>query len=172
MLTPEQLAKVREVAKQLETEAAIGQQITAGQQRASDLIKDELTNYRIPNPLNGLVTIANRLLETLGTRVGDKTIQKLADASLSAKSFDELLATLPANERGKVLKAISDPATWANTRGALTRAAAVSATPNATLTPDQKAALERSLDELTGRRPAASTNNLAPESRRENNLAR
>jgi len=145
VLTPEQLAKVREVAKQLETEAAIGAQISPGQQRASDLIKDELANHRIPNPLNSLVTVANRMLETLGAKVGDKTIQKLADAALSAKSFDELLATLPANERGKVLKAISDPSTWAKVGGATTRAAVM---------------------------PAAPVNNLAPESRRENALAR
>ena len=144
VLTPEQLAKVKEVAKQLETEAAIGAQITPGQQRAADLIKDELTNYRIPNPLNNLVTVANKFLETLGAKVGDKAIQKLADAALSTKSFDELLATLPANERGKLLQAISDPATWSKVGGATTRAAAV---------------------------PAAPTNNLAPESRKENALA-
>jgi len=144
VLTPEQLAKVKEVAKQLETEAAIGAQITPGQQRAADLIKDELTNYRIPNPLNTLVTVANRVLESLGTKVGDKTIQKLAGASLSAKSFDELLATLPAPERNKVLQAMGDPSTWAKVGGAITRAAAVPATP---------------------------TNNLAPQSRKENALA-
>jgi hypothetical protein len=61
VLTPEQISKVREVAKQLETEAAIGQQITAGQQRASDLIKEELVNHRIPNPLNNLVSVASLL---------------------------------------------------------------------------------------------------------------
>lgn len=144
VLTPEQLAKVKEVAKQLETEAAIGKQITEGQQRAADLIKDELSNYRIPNPLNNLVTVANQFLEKIGAKVGNKTIQKLADASLSAKSFDEMLATLPAPERNKVLKAISDPSTWSKVGGTVTRAAAV---------------------------PAASTNNLAPESRKENALA-
>ena len=144
VLTPEQLKSIREVAKQLETEAAIGAQITPGQQRASDLIKDELTSFRVPNPLNSLVTVANRLLETLGAKVGDKTIQKLANASMSAKSFDEMLATLPANERGKVLKAISDPSTWAKVGAATTRAAAV---------------------------PTAPANNLAPASENRNALA-
>jgi hypothetical protein len=144
VLTPEQLTSIREVAKQLETEAAIGTQITPGQQRASDLIKDELTSFRVPNPLNSLVTVANRLLETLGAKVGDKTIQKLADAAMSAKSFDEMLATLPANERGKVLKAISDPSTWAKVGAATTRAAAM---------------------------PTAPANNLAPASENRNALA-
>ena len=131
VLTPDQLVKVRDVARQLEIDAAIGQQITVGQQRASDLIKDELANYRIPNPLNTLVTAANKILDVLGAKVGNKTIQKLATASLSAKSFDELLATLPAAEKNKVLKAISDPATWTITGPAIARAAMPAAPTNA-----------------------------------------
>ena len=145
VLTPEQIAKVREVAKQLETEAAIGAQITAGQQRASDLIKEELVNHRIPNPLNNLVAIANRLLETLGAKVGKSTVAKLAEASLSAKTFDDLLATLPAKERNSVLRAMSDPSTWGAKGAAVTRAAAT---------------------------PAVPTNNLAPQSENQNAFAR
>jgi hypothetical protein len=145
VLTPDQIAKVRDVAKQLETEAAIGKQITAGQQRASDLIKEELVNHRIPNPLNSLVTVANTLLEKLGAKVGKRTVEKLAEASLSAKTFDELLATLPAKERDNLLKAISDPSTWGAKGAAAARAAAV---------------------------PAAPTNNLTPQSENRNALAR
>lgn len=145
VLTPEQIAKVREVAKQLETEAAIGQQITAGQQRAADLIKEELVNHRIPNPLNNLITIANRFLETIGAKVGKETVAKLAESSLSAKTFDELLATLPAKERNNLLKAIADPSTWGAKGTAATRAAAV---------------------------PAAPTNNLAPQSENQNAFVR
>lgn len=123
VLTPEQLTKVREVAKQLETEAAIGQQISAGQQRATELLKEELPNYRLPNIFNVLATTANKVLDTLGTRVGEKTIRTMAEASMSAKSFDELLGMLPGDERIKVLKAINDPATWAALRAATPKAA-------------------------------------------------
>jgi hypothetical protein len=145
VLTPEQITKVREVAKQLETEAAIGQQITAGQQRASDLIKEELVNHRIPNPLNNLIAIANKVLETLGAKVGKGTVAKLAESSLSANTFDELLATLPAKERSSLMKAMSDPSTWGTKGAAVTRAAAI---------------------------PAAPTNNLAPQSENQNALSR
>jgi histone H3/H4 len=138
VLTPDQLTKVRDVARQLETDAAIGQQITAGQQRASDLIKDELANYRIPNPLNTLVTAANKVLDILGTKVGSKTIQKLATASLTSKSFDELLATLPATERNQVLKAIGDPLTWTQVGPAIVRAAAMPSAPTNALAPTQE----------------------------------
>jgi hypothetical protein len=138
VLTPDQLVKVRDVARQLEVDASIGQQITAGQQRASDLIKDELANYRIPNPLNTLITAANKVLDILGTKVGSKTIQKLANASLSAKSFDELLATLPTAEKNQVLKAIGDPSTWSQAGPAIVRAAAAPSTPVNALAPENE----------------------------------
>jgi len=71
----------------------------------------------------------------LGTKVGNKTIQKLATASLSSKSFDELLTTLPAAEKNKVLKAIGDPATWTQAGPAIVRAVAAPATPVNALAP-------------------------------------
>lgn len=114
VLTPEQISKVREVARQLETEAEIGRQVSAGQQRATELLKDALPQYRLPNIFNVFATTANKFLDTIGTKVGQKTMEKLADAALSAKSYDELLGTLPADERIKVLKAMQDPATWAS----------------------------------------------------------
>ena len=146
VLTPEQLAKVREVAKQLETKAAVGQQITDGQQRASDLIKDELPNLRIPGFFSVIATTANKVLGKISNQVGRKTVEKLADAALTAKSFDELLATLPATERSRVLKAISNPGTWAKTAPAVSGAVVGAA--------------------------QAPTNALAPEAESQNALAR
>lgn len=112
VLTPEQLTRIREVAKQLETQSAVNTQITEGQQRASDLLKSELPHFRLPNVFNVFATTANKVLDVLGQKVSQKTVEKLAEASLSAKTFDELISTLPAEERNRVLKAVSDPATW------------------------------------------------------------
>jgi hypothetical protein len=112
VLTPDQLKVVKEVAKELETQASVGKQISQGQQRATELLKDELPNYRLPNVFNVIATTANKFLDTLGVKVGKKTLIELAKAGETAKSFDELLATLPAQERNKVLKAINNPATW------------------------------------------------------------
>jgi hypothetical protein len=113
VLTPEQLATVRKVADELATEASIGKQISAGQQLATKLLKDELPNYRLPNIFNVIATTANKMLDVLGLKVGEKTIKELAKAGETAQSFDELLALLPGQDRVKVLKAISDPDTWA-----------------------------------------------------------
>ena len=123
VLTPEQIAKVRDVARQLETQTEVKTQVGEGLQRATQLIKDELPNYRLPNIFNVFATTANKVLDTLGVRVGKKTMEKLAEASLSAKAFDELLATLPGEERVKFLKAISDPSTWAMLKPAVPKAA-------------------------------------------------
>jgi hypothetical protein len=113
VLTPEQLQTVRGVADQLATEASIGKQISAGQQLATKLLKDELPNYRLPNIFNVIATTANKMLDVLGLKVGEKTIKEIAKAGETAQSFDELLALLPGQDRVKVLKAMSDPDTWA-----------------------------------------------------------
>jgi hypothetical protein len=154
VLTPDQLAKVREVARQLETEAAVGQQISAGQQRATELLREELPNYRLPNIFNVFATTANKVLDTLGVKVGKKTIEKMAEASLTAKSFDELLATLPGNERSAVLKAISDPSTWA------------------TIKPATGAAIMGTAGAVENPPTPAPVNNLAPAAAPANALAR
>jgi hypothetical protein len=113
VLTPDQLKTVRAVADELAAEQSIGKQITAGQELATKLLKDELPNYRLPNIFNVIATTANKVLDTLGVKVGEKTIKELAKAGETAKSFDELLGLLPGEDRIKVLKAISDPDTWA-----------------------------------------------------------
>jgi hypothetical protein len=113
VLTPDQLKAVRTVADELAAEASIGKQISAGQELATKLLKDELPNYRLPNIFNVIATTANKVLDTLGVKVGEKTIKELAKAGETAKSFDELLGLLPGEDRVKVLKAISDPDTWA-----------------------------------------------------------
>jgi len=113
VLTLDQLRAVRAVADELAAEKSIGKEISAGQQMATKLLKDEMPNYRVPNIFNIFVTSANKFLETLGLKVGDKTIKELAKAGETAKSFDELLGLLPGEDRIKVLKAISDPDTWA-----------------------------------------------------------
>jgi hypothetical protein len=114
VLTPDQLKTVFNVAKQLETEAAVGLQISQGQQNATDLLKKHLANFRLPQVFNIIATTANKFLDTIGVKIGQKTLVELTKAGETAKSFDELLATLPTQERNKVLKAIGDPNTWKN----------------------------------------------------------
>jgi hypothetical protein len=81
----------------------------------------------------------------LERRLDKKVLAKLREGALSGKNSLELLNTLPAVERSKVLKVLTDPLTWGAKGAAVTRAATV---------------------------PAAPTNNLAPQSENRNALAK
>jgi hypothetical protein len=155
VLTPDQLKAVRTVADELAAEASIGKQISAGQELATKLLKDELPNYRLPNIFNVIATTANKVLDTLGVKVGEKTIKELAKAGETAKSFDELLGLLPGEDRIKVLKAISDPDTWAKINK-------VAKSP----------AVAKGLMGVTADVPKMPANALAPEQQNQNALAR
>ena len=155
VLTPKQLQSVRTVADQLAAEASIGKQISAGQELATKLLKDELPNYRLPNIFNVIATTANKVLDTLGVKVGEKTIKELAKAGETAKSFDELLGLLPGEDRIKVLKAISDPDTWAKINK-------VAKSP----------AVAKGLMGVTADVPEMPANALAPQQPNQNALAR
>jgi hypothetical protein len=155
VLTPKQLQSVRTVADQLAAEASIGKQISAGQELATKLLKDELPNYRLPNIFNVIATTANKVLDTLGVKVGEKTIKELAKAGETAKSFDELLGLLPGEDRIKVLKAISDPDTWAKINK-------VAKSP----------AVAKGLMGVTAETPEMPANALAPTQQNQNALAR
>jgi hypothetical protein len=100
---------------------------------------------RLRNMLDPRVTFANMTMDELEGRLGPKVAAKLQQGMASGQSALEMLNTLPAVERGAVLRMLNNPSTWGRAGAAVTRAAAV---------------------------PAAPVNNLAPESRRENALAR
>lgn len=155
VLTPDQLKAVRTVADQLSAEASVGKQISAGQELATKLLKDELPNYRLPNIFNVIATTANKVLDTLGVKVGEKTIKELAKAGETAKSFDELLGLLPGEDRIKVLKAISDPDTWAK----INKVA-------------KNPAVAKGLMGVTADTPEMPANALAPEQQNQNALRR
>jgi hypothetical protein len=155
VLTPDQLKTVRAVADELAAEASIGKQISAGQELATKLLKDELPNYRLPNIFNVIATTANKVLDTLGVKVGEKTIKELAKAGETAKSFDELLGLLPGEDRIKVLKAMSDPDTWAKINKVAT-----------------SPAVAKGLMGATAETPEMPANALAPAQPNQNALAR
>jgi len=159
VLTPEQIAVVRQVADDIKATAEASSQVAAGQRRFAELVKDEIPNIRIPNVFNIFATTTNKALSVLDTKLGKKTMEILANASQSAQSFDDLLNKLPATERNRVLKVIRDPNTWKP----LTEKAG-------TLLP--KAARGGALAGVTAETPEMPTNAFAPEQPNQNALAR
>jgi hypothetical protein len=111
---------------------------TAGMETAAALGKEELaaiieragrTFPRIRNTLNPKITFANLTMDELEGRLGPKVAAKLKSGMVSGKSALEMLNTLPAVERGAVLRMLNNPSTWGAKGAAGARAATSAVTP-------------------------------------------
>jgi hypothetical protein len=120
---------------------------TAGMETAAAAGKDELaaaieragrTFPRIRNTLNPKVTFANLTMDELEGRLGPKVAAKLKSGMVSGKSALEMLNTLPAVERGAVLRMLNDPSTWGAKGAAGARAATSAVTPTNALAGEQQ----------------------------------
>jgi hypothetical protein len=140
MPTLEKLASRIEDTATMEIAAAKGKEALA-----ETIERAGRTFPRIRNTLNPKVTFANLTMDELEGKLGPKVAAKLKSGMVSGKSALEMLNTLPAVERGAVLRMLNNPATWGAKGAAGARAAAI---------------------------PAAPTNNLAPQSENQNALSR
>ena len=140
MPTLEKLASNIERTAGMETAAAAGKEAFA-----EAVMKTGRTFPRIRNTLNSKVTFANLAMDQLESELGPRVAAKLKNGMVSGKSALEMLNTLPAVERGAVLRMLNNPSTWGAKGAAVTRAAAT---------------------------PTAPTNNLAPQNENQNALAR
>lgn len=105
--------KLNKAAQSSLSETLIKDQADEGAQALMDIYKKHLAvSYRLPDVFNIFATTANRGIGEIEKRVGAKTLNTLKEAAKRVDTFDDLLATLPATERNKVLKALSDPTTW------------------------------------------------------------
>lgn len=137
---------LEKVASNIERAGSIEAAAVAGKERLGEVISDVGRTFpRFPNLLNRETAIGNLTFSELEKRLDRKVVAKLREGALSGKNSLELLNALPAAERSKVLKVLTDPSTWGARGAAVTRAAAM---------------------------PVAPANNLAPESRNQNALAR
>ena len=111
-MSQDAMQKLQAAGKQLATREEAAKQATAGGEALVDLMKENIAKFKLPNMLTIFTTSANKALDILEKKVGKEVMKKLTEASKSAKGFDELLNTLPAVERNKVLRTIKDPSTW------------------------------------------------------------
>jgi hypothetical protein len=137
---------LEKVASNIERAGSMEAAAVAGKERLGEVISDVGRTFpRFPNLLSRETAIGNLTFSELEKRLDKKVVAKLREGALSGKNSLELLNALPAAERSKVLKVLTDPSTWGARGAAVTRATAM---------------------------PVAPANNLAPESRNQNALAR
>ena len=100
------------VSREVQRGAAIKEQATAGEKRLAEILKEHGSKLKLPPFISAKVTTTNALLDVLENRLSKKTLDALTEGAKSAANFDRLLGTLPAVERGEVLRVLNDPATY------------------------------------------------------------
>lgn len=111
-MSKDAMKTLKGAAQGVKTTAEAAKQATQGEQALVELMKDNAASLKFPNWFSVAVTTANKALDIVEKKVGKATLAKLTEAAKSAKSFDDLLNTLPASERNIILKTIRDPSQW------------------------------------------------------------
>ena len=116
---------LRDQAKKRLTELAVKQQATAGQEALKTILMDYLPKWRLPSYLSVVASTTNKGLSILEDKIGKKTMATLTEALKTPEGAANLLESLPAAERNRVLQLLADPNQWGTgVRGAVTGTAA------------------------------------------------
>jgi len=125
---------MQQIADELLRDAKIGEQIKAGR-RALGIEKESMAE-KIPGFVGYKTAVAKKVLQTLEGKVSKKTIGILSDAAKTGKAMNEVLDTLPADERIKAFDLLTKSKDWSR---AVTSGAIMLTTPSANaLAPDQQ----------------------------------
>ena len=126
-MSEEAIGRLKGVAAEVKRDREVAAQAKAGQERLATLMKEYGVDLSLPNVFSIVATTSNKILAGLSKRVNKATLNTLIEASKDAKSFDELLATVPAAERNKVLQYLNDPIQWTTVRRVTPAAGAAAA---------------------------------------------
>jgi hypothetical protein len=118
------LAPLQNEAAKVIRNANIKSQVEGGQTALKELLLQNMSKFRLPSYLSAVAATTNKALNILETKIGTKTMATLTEALKTPESAAQLLESLPAAERNRVLQIIADPAKW----GAPTRAAVTGTT--------------------------------------------
>jgi hypothetical protein len=73
-----------------------------------------LNKFRLPSYLSAVFSTANKGIQVLENALGQKTMKTLTEGFKSGKGTEELLSTLPAEERTQVIKVLKREFTMPN----------------------------------------------------------
>jgi hypothetical protein len=90
------------------TRMAANKQATEGQKALATVIEQNTSRFRIPSFLNFWATTSNKALAELQEKIGIKTTNILSKAAQNPQAAADLLESLPASERSRVLNAIKN----------------------------------------------------------------
>ena len=114
-LADNSLAVLRDQAQKRLTQIAVKEQVSEGQTALSQLLKQQTSFIRLPSYLSVVASSTNKVISELERAVGLKTMKTLTEAMKTPQGAADLLSTLPAAERSKLLKLLADPSQWSPT---------------------------------------------------------
>jgi hypothetical protein len=97
---------MQQIADELTRDIKLAEQAKAGAKALG--FEDESFAKKIPGFVGVKTAVLKQVIRAVEDKVNSKTIEVLANAAKSGKSMNEILDTLPADERIKVLKAFKD----------------------------------------------------------------
>jgi hypothetical protein len=101
---------LEKLASSIERTASMKEAAAAGTETLGKIIGEDSFRLRFPSLLNRATTAANLTLDILEKRLDKKIFAEMQKGMVSGKSALEMLDTLPAAERSKALRALTDPA--------------------------------------------------------------
>jgi hypothetical protein len=106
------MATLQDQAKKRLTEVAIKEQVAGGQDALKTLLLDNMSKLRLPSYITAVAATTNKALSILENKIGKKTMSTLTEALKTPEGAADLLATLPGQERVRVLNLLSNPNQW------------------------------------------------------------
>jgi hypothetical protein len=105
-----QMGVLKETARIPKATIEAESQASQGQDALRDLFMSHLNKFRLPSYLSATFSTANKGIQILESALGQKTMKTLTEGFKSGKGTEELLSTLPAEQRYKVIELLSQTA--------------------------------------------------------------
>jgi len=126
-LAEDTLGTLQSQANKRLSQLAASQQASDGQKALATLLRENTSKFRLPSWLSFWGAAANKTISELEKAVGSRSMKVLAEAMQSPESAVNLLQSLPAAERNRILQLVADPSKWsAPARAAVTGGTAAS----------------------------------------------
>ncbi len=111
------LAILNQQAQKRLTQLSVAEQASEGQKALSELVKQQTSVIRLPSFLSFWTSAGNKAISEFEKAVGKNTMDILTQAMKSPEGASNLLQSLPAVERNKVLNLLVNPAQWSSKAG-------------------------------------------------------
>lgn len=122
-LSDSAMSVLRGQAQKHVTELAIKGQVSSGQTALKELLLQNMSKFRLPSYLSAVTATTNKALNILEDKIGRKTMATLTEGLKTPEAASNLLQSLPAAERNRVLQLLSNPTQWSEGGKAVTRGA-------------------------------------------------